>query len=186
MKDIIIEIAVKSENFYSLSLCCKKFYTYILNNKDFWRRKILYRFKYLCKEKDLKKLQEFYILLDNISQNPQMYYRKSIIKNDYKQEQLIYNIFKVYYPYIGIVKNNNPNYFSIIDIVNLYDRIPENEINLANMDELTVWNHCRNMGILYTYDKTFNIHNIKKKLSGLNLIFDINEKNDYLIEIFQK
>ena len=49
MKDIIIEIAVKSENFYSLSLCCKKFYTYILNNKDFWRRKILYRFKYLCK-----------------------------------------------------------------------------------------------------------------------------------------
>ena len=52
------------------------------------------------------------------------------------------------------------------------------------MDELSIWNHCKNMGIIYTYDQTFNIINIKKKLKTLNLIFDVEDKNDYLNRIY--
>ena len=183
-KDMIIKTGVKSPNFHNLSLCCKKFKLYILDNAHFWRRKIFYLFKYLYKENDLKELQRFYTMLLKISKNPQLYYRKSIMYKDSYEEHLIYNIFKVYFPYIGITKKNNPNYFSIISIVNLYDRIPNDVINLANMDELSIWNHCRNMGIIYTYDKTFNIINIKKKLKTLNLIFDVEDKNDYLNRIY--
>lgn len=194
MKDMIIEIAVLSDDFYNLSLCCKKYYSYIIDNKDFWRRKIKYKFDYLSKEKDLRKLKELWILLENISQNPQLYYRKSITDKDNEMSSFIFNLFKVYYPYIGIINPDSPNYFSIVDIINIKDIvpgnivapdniiIPDNIINLANMDQLSVSYHCRNMGIIYTYDETYNMYNIKRKLSSLNLIFNTNEKNDYLFE----
>jgi len=181
---MIVKIGVKSSNFYNLSLCCKKFKLHILDNIHFWRRKIFYKFKYLHKDNHLAELQRFYAILVKISKNPQLYYRKSLFHKDTYEEHLIYNIFEVYFPYIGITKKGQPSYFSIVSISNLHDKIPNDVINLANMDELSIWNHCKNMGIPYTYDKIFNIINIKKKLKTLNLIFDVGDKNDYLNRIY--
>ncbi len=171
MKDIIIEIALKMDNFINLSLSCKKFNSYILENRDFWRRKIYYDFNYLSLEPNIKELKELYIFLKSVSKNPQYHFRKYIRKNNSEIVEIISKSFKVYYPYIGITKINNPDYFAVIDIVNISDKIPNDVCNLIDIDEMTLTSYCRNMGIPFVQNYIhYNIDNIRKNLENLNLI----------------
>ena len=177
-KDIIIEIALHMKDFINLSLCCKKYHSYIMENKDFWRRKILKDYNYM--ELDNSKLKKTFVSLNIISDDPQYYYRKSIRKHDKETQKLIENVFKVKFPYIGIISEDE-NYFTVLDIINLENErtVPNNILSLDNQGELSLFVHSSAMGISYINNsKEYIISCIRKKLKKLNLIFKIGDEID--------
>ena len=175
-KDIIVEIALcmDMKDFFNLSLTCKRFYSYIMENKDFWRRKLLKDYNYL--EKDNYKLKPIYVSLSIISDDPQYYYRKSIRKQDYETQKLIESVFNVNFPYIGII-SDNINYFTVLDIINLHDTVPSDILNLSLQGELSLYVHAQAMGIPYINNaRYYVISSMRKKLEKLNLIFKVGDK----------
>jgi len=172
-KDIIIEIALHMEDFINLSLTCKKYHSYIIENKDFWRRKILKDHNFL--QLDNSKLKQTYILLNNIRKDPQYHYRKSVRKNNYEIQNYLKETYNVQFPYIGIIDENNENYFSVLDVVNLekLKTIPNNILSLKSQGELSLYVHSQAMGIPYIKDTDYMINCMKEKLKSLDLIYKI-------------
>lgn len=176
-KDVIVEIALHMKDFINLALTCKKYYSYIMENKDFWRRKLLKDYNYL--EKDNFKLKSTYVCLSIISDDPQYYYRKSIRKNDYVRQELIENVFDVKFPYIGII-SDNPSYFTVLDIINVNEIVPDDILNLSLQGELSLFVHSQAMGIPYIHNaRYYLISCMRKKLEKLNLIFKIGDRIEW-------
>jgi hypothetical protein len=165
-KDVIVEIALNlhPHDAINLSLTCKKYHGYLFKNIHYWKRKILYDFNYLCLKNTIKKCVECFIMLENISENPNNYYRKSIRENNKKMKHLIEKLFKVTFPYIGIISDDK-NYFAVMDIFNLKNlqTIPE-EPELKTLGYLSICHHARTMGIPLYRDYNDIIPLIRKKL----------------------
>ena len=176
-KDIIVELALRMHPYDAInfSLSCKKYHEYLFQNIHYWRRKIIYDFGYVCVERTVRKCIECFILLENISENPNSYYRKSIREGDKKLKLLIEQVFNVNFPYIGITSHKNPDYFSVIDILAIKNNIVPEEIDLNNTGYLTICYYARNMGIQLYHDYEKIVPLIKRKLEKLGLIYKVGE-----------
>lgn len=175
-KDIIVEIALRlhPSDAINFSLTCKKYHEYLFKNINYWRRKIIYDFGYVCTEGTIRKCVERFILLENISENPKSYYRKSIREKDEKLKMLIEEIFTVKYPYIGII-SNDPKYFSVIDIDAIKNNVVPEELDIRNAGYLTICYYARNMGIHLYHDYEKIVPLIRRKLEKLGLIYKVGD-----------
>ena len=169
-KDVLIEIAL-SGNYLNLSLCCKKFHRWIIENPDFWRRLIWKEFSYLDSSTNPK---DDYKMLKKIQENPDYYYRKSIRKNEYEKQRLIEKVFSVRYPCIGIISKDD-NYFSVMDVINLKTPISK-EINLLYQGNLSIYIYCQTLGIPFIPGNIYyTISCIRKKLKNENQIYKVGD-----------
>lgn len=175
-KDIIVEIALRMHpsDAINFSLTCKKYHEYLFQNIHYWRQKIIYDFGHVCVERTIRKCVGRFILLENISENPNSYYRKSIREKDEKLKSLIEEVFKVNFPYIGII-SNDPDYFSVIDVEAIKNNLVPEELDIKNAGYLTICYYARNMGIHIYMDSEKIIPLIKINLEKLGLIYKVGE-----------
>ena len=180
-KDIIIQIALKLEtiNIFKLSLCCKKYYEWVWDNKLFWRNKIQQDFGIIDDNKNT------YVLLEEIKEKPQFYYVKSLHDKDEYLYDLIPKVFNVYFPIVGITDINDPDYFGVcdFDIISKHSCVPAFVPNIGDVGDLTLAYYSKAIGIIfYPFESREDVlPKIKNKLYIMGSVFNIGDnfnKND--------
>ena len=179
-KDIIVQIALKLslKDLYKYSISCKKIYNMLWNSDSFWKIKMMKSFNYL-EETDNR---EIYISLEKIKKYPSAYYRRELRKGNNDKAELYAKIYRLHFPYIGVLSKTDSEYFGIFDIYNFsYERIvPNHVVDIKDVALLSIFHHAKSMGIKCYFNETAEVivEKIKEKLIKLNVIYYIGDDFD--------